>query len=66
MPKNKRPVPRKSANTPEDKDEAVTRMLCTMALNLAEQDPSPRRIARIIADDVGMSGALLKLAKSPF
>ncbi|MBB5368054.1 MULTISPECIES: hypothetical protein [unclassified Janthinobacterium] len=38
MPKNKRPVPRKSANSPEDKDEAVTRMLCTMALNLAEQE----------------------------
>ena len=40
MPKNKRPVPRKSSNTPEDKDDAVTRMLATMALNLAEQEDS--------------------------
>lgn len=40
MPKNKRPAPRKSSNSPEDKDEAVARMLSTMALNLAEQEDS--------------------------
>ena len=41
-------------------------LLVDLQRELAEQDPSPRRIARIIADDVGMSGALLKLANSPF
>lgn len=38
MPKNKRPVPRKSADTPELKDELLTRNLCELALELAEQE----------------------------
>lgn len=38
MPKNKRPVPRKSADTPEIKDELQTRNLCELALELAEQE----------------------------
>ncbi|HEV7815299.1 MAG TPA: hypothetical protein VGP06_09415 [Janthinobacterium sp.] len=37
MPKNKRPVPRKTA-TPEDKDEAITQTLADLALALAEQE----------------------------
>ncbi|MES2261359.1 MAG: HDOD domain-containing protein [Pseudomonadota bacterium] len=41
-------------------------LLVDLQRELAEQDPSPRRIARIIGNDVGMSGALLKLANSPF
>ena len=41
-------------------------LLVDLQRELAEDDPSPRKIARIIADDVGMSGALLKLANSPF
>ncbi|MGK5025745.1 HDOD domain-containing protein [Janthinobacterium sp. RB2R34] len=41
-------------------------LLVDLQRELAEPDPSPRRIARIIGDDVGMSGALLKLANSPF
>lgn len=41
-------------------------LLVDLQQELAEQDPSPRRIARIIGNDVGMSGALLKLANSPF
>ncbi len=40
MPKNKRPVPRKASDTPEDKDEAVTQSLCDLALDLAEQEDS--------------------------
>ncbi|CDG81278.1 hypothetical protein [Janthinobacterium agaricidamnosum] len=40
MPKNKRPVPRKSSNTPEDKDEAFTQSLCDLALDLVEQEDS--------------------------
>lgn len=38
MPKNKRPVPRKPADTPELKDELLTRNLCELALELAEQE----------------------------
>ncbi|MEO6921268.1 MAG: hypothetical protein ABI171_19970 [Collimonas sp.] len=38
MPKNKRPVPRKSSVSPEDKDEAITQQLCDLAIDLAEQD----------------------------
>lgn len=41
-------------------------LLVDLQRELAETDPSPRRIARIIGNDVGMSGALLKLANSPF
>jgi hypothetical protein len=37
MPKNKRPVPRKSANSPEVKDEQQTTELCALALDLADQ-----------------------------
>lgn len=38
MPKNKRPQPRKSNQGFEDKDEAMTRSLCALALNLSEQE----------------------------
>ncbi|MES2742670.1 MAG: HDOD domain-containing protein [Pseudomonadota bacterium] len=41
-------------------------LLVDLQRELAEPDPSPRKIARIIGNDVGMSGALLKLANSPF
>lgn len=41
-------------------------LLVDLQRELAESDPSPRKIARIIGNDVGMSGALLKLANSPF
>jgi HD-like signal output (HDOD) protein len=41
-------------------------LLVDLQRELAERDPSPRAIARIIGNDVGMSGALLKLANSPF
>lgn len=42
MPKNKKPVPRKSAaaNQAEDQDEAQVTALCTLALELAEQEDS--------------------------
>jgi hypothetical protein len=40
MPKNKRPVPRKASDTPEDKDETVTQSLCDLALELAEREDS--------------------------
>jgi HD-like signal output (HDOD) protein len=60
---------------PEDPVDALMRsiripprpsLLLDLQQELALADPSPRRIARIIANDVGMSGALLKLANSPF
>ncbi|WP_374580398.1 HDOD domain-containing protein [Pseudoduganella sp.] len=41
-------------------------LLVDLQRELAQEDPSPRAIARIIGNDVGMSGALLKLANSPF
>ncbi|MES2349915.1 MAG: HDOD domain-containing protein [Pseudomonadota bacterium] len=41
-------------------------LLVDLQRELALPDPSPRKIARIIGNDVGMSGALLKLANSPF
>ena len=41
-------------------------LLVDLQRELAQPDPSPRTIARIIGNDVGMSGALLKLANSPF
>ena len=41
-------------------------LLIDLQRDLAEDDPSPKRIAQIIGNDVGMSGALLKLANSPF
>ena len=41
-------------------------LLVDLQRELAKADPSPRNIARIIGNDVGMSGALLKLANSPF
>ncbi len=37
MPKNKRPVPRKSAHSPETKDEQHTTELCALALDLADE-----------------------------
>ncbi len=41
-------------------------LLVDLQRELAQPDPSSRVIARIIGNDVGMSGALLKLANSPF
>jgi HD-like signal output (HDOD) protein len=41
-------------------------LLADLQQELASSDPSPPAIGRIIASDVGMSGALLKLANSSF
>lgn len=41
-------------------------LLLDLQAELSAPDPSPERIARIVASDVGMSGALLKLANSSF
>lgn len=38
MPKNKRPAPRKSTPSPEQKDDAVTQLLCDLAIDLVEQE----------------------------
>jgi hypothetical protein len=45
MPKNKRPVPRKSATSPEAKDEQNTHELCTLALDLADESAGADIIA---------------------
>jgi HD-like signal output (HDOD) protein len=41
-------------------------LLADLQRELASAEPSPAAIGRIIASDVGMAGALLKLANSPF
>ena len=41
-------------------------LLADMQHELASSDPSPEAIGRIVARDVGMAGALLKLANSSF
>src|SRR4051812_5294340 len=41
-------------------------LLADLQRELGAADPSPEAIARIVASDVGMSGALLKLANSSF
>ncbi len=41
-------------------------LLADLQRELASEDPDPAAIGRIIARDVGMSGALLKLANSSF
>lgn len=41
-------------------------LLADLQQELSAVDPAPKKIAKIIASDVGMSGALLKLANSPF
>src|SRR5690348_5950842 len=40
MPKNKRPAPRKSSTPPEEKEEFLSEALCSLALELAEQEDS--------------------------
>src|SRR5438105_3864640 len=41
-------------------------LLTDLQQELSASEPDPRKIAKIIASDVGMSGALLKLANSSF
>ncbi|MGZ8294241.1 MAG: HDOD domain-containing protein, partial [Telluria sp.] len=41
-------------------------LLADLQREIAAEDPSPEAIGRIVARDVGMSGALLKLANSSF
>lgn len=43
MPKNKRPAPRKSATPPEEKEEFLSQALCSLALELAEQEDSEQQ-----------------------
>jgi hypothetical protein len=40
MPKNKRPPPRKSVDSPEEKEDALTQKLCDLAIDLVEQEDS--------------------------
>jgi HD-like signal output (HDOD) protein len=67
--------PTKSAAPAPDQVDALIKsiripprpsLLADVQAELAAPDPSPERIARIVSSDVGMSGALLKLANSSF
>jgi hypothetical protein len=42
MPKNKRPTPKKSAPSPEEKEDALIQQICDLALTLAEQEEEDR------------------------
>jgi HD-like signal output (HDOD) protein len=64
-----------AAVSPSDPVDALIRsiripprpsLLADLQRELASSDPALDTIARIVASDVGMSGALLKLANSPF
>src|SRR5471030_691513 len=61
MPKNKRPVPRKSADAPELKDEQTTQALCALALDLAEQEDSEQQSAELRAKDAEFHKLIRKL-----
>ena len=41
-------------------------LLADLQQELGRSEPDPAKIGKILAGDVGMSGALLKLANSPF
>ncbi|WUR13942.1 DUF2863 family protein [[Empedobacter] haloabium] len=47
MPKNKRPVPRKSATPPEEKEEVLMAAVCGLALDLAEQEEADTQGAEL-------------------
>ncbi|WP_395405291.1 hypothetical protein ACHMW6_02540 [Pseudoduganella sp. UC29_106] len=38
MPKNKKPVPRKSSTPPQEKEEVLSQALSELALTVAEQE----------------------------
>lgn len=68
-------TPAKSVLTHEQSVDALVKtiripprpsLLADVQKELAAADPSPRRLAKIIADDVAMSASLLKLANSSF
>jgi hypothetical protein len=52
MPKNKRPAPRKSANSPEAKDEQNTTELCALALDLADESAGRDIVAASTRDEL--------------
>ena len=52
MPKNKRPVPRKSATSPEVKDEQNTTELCALALDLSDGESNPDIVAAATRADL--------------
>jgi hypothetical protein len=52
MPKNKRPVPRKSATSPEVKDEQNTTELCALALDLSDGEANPDIVAAATRADL--------------
>lgn len=71
---NDNPMVSKQA-TGEDQADALLKsiripprpgLLADLQQELGRSEPDPGRIGKILAGDVGMSGALLKLANSPF
>jgi hypothetical protein len=52
MPKNKRPVARKSANSPEARDEQQTTELCALALDLADESAGADIVAAATRDEL--------------
>ncbi|HEY4316666.1 MAG TPA: DUF2863 family protein [Herbaspirillum sp.] len=60
MPKNKHPTPRKSAPSPEEKEDALIRRIGDLALALAEQEEMPEDMQVAEGDD---QAELLKIVR---
>ncbi|NRR33886.1 hypothetical protein HSX11_27265 [Oxalobacteraceae bacterium] len=61
MAKNKKPVPRKSADAPELKDEQQTNALCALALDLAEHEAGAPMNAELREKDAEFHKLVRKL-----
>lgn len=61
MPKNKRPVPRKTADSPELKDELLAKNLCRLALVLAEREDGEAQDVQLRETDLEFRRLLRKL-----
>lgn len=62
MPKNKRPVPRKSAAAPAEDDEVMAQALADLALALSEQEHAEEEDAALLAAQEDEFGKLLRNA----
>jgi hypothetical protein len=63
MPKNKRPTPRKSAPSQEEKEAALIQQLCDLALALAEQEVEEMEEEGESADQPGTAATQAELHK---
>jgi hypothetical protein len=62
MPKNKRPAPRKSVPSPEEKEDALIQQLCDLAIALVEQEGSEESEDSLDLDDASATQVELRRA----